>query len=223
MQLVAAIGQQHQELVRRCLACEEVEEFQGPLIAPMQIFDHQQQRSGGRGSQEDVRKLGEEAALLLLRVQGEQGREACQFGQMLDRFRKQGKEYACGGSQRRRGLGGGERGQEGQEQVKQGSIGAGTIGWEALTCEQPEVKNFGSPSQFGYQSRFANAGFPGQQHDASLPTCGGLEAVFERGQFCVAPDEDRADNGLLKRDRHRSAFSLVIALAPWLSYLSSTS
>src|SRR6266487_3682241 len=222
MQLVAAIGQQQQEPVRRRLAREEVEKLQRTLIAPMEIFDHQQQRSGGCGSQEDVRKRREEAALLLLRVQGEQGREACQFGQMLDLLRKQGNERACGDSQRSRDLGGGERGQEGQEQVNQGGIGAGTIGWEALTCEQPEVKNFGSPSQFGYQPRFANAGFPGQQHDASLPTCGGLEAVFERGQFCVAPDEDRADNGLLKRDRHRSAFSLVIALAPWLSYLSST-
>jgi len=93
------------EPVPCCLAREEVEKLQGVLIAPMEIFDHQQERLGGRGSQEDVRKLGEEAALLLFRVQGGQRREACEFGQMLDRLRKQGSEHACGGSQSRGNLG----------------------------------------------------------------------------------------------------------------------
>ena len=104
MCLIASIGQHHQETLRRCLAREEEEKLQGALIAPMDIFDHQQERSGGRGSHEDVSQQSEEAAFLLFRFQGRQWREACEFGQVLDLLRKQGKERACGGSQRRRDL-----------------------------------------------------------------------------------------------------------------------
>lgn len=72
MHLIAAIGQHQQESVRRRLTGEKVEELQRALIAPMEIFKHQQERSGRRGLQEDVRKRDEEAALLLFRFQGGQ-------------------------------------------------------------------------------------------------------------------------------------------------------
>jgi hypothetical protein len=55
MHLIAAIGQHQQEPVRRRLTGEKVEELQRALIAPMEIFKHQQERSGSRGLQEDIR------------------------------------------------------------------------------------------------------------------------------------------------------------------------
>jgi hypothetical protein len=158
--------------------------------------------------------------LLLFRVQGRERREGCQFGQVLDLLRKQGKERACGRSQRCRDLGGRERGQERTHQVKQGGIRAGTIGWKTLTAEQPEVKSTGLPSQLGHQPRFANAGFTGQQHNTPLPTCGGFETVLQRGQLCAASDEDRTDNRLMEWDCHQRTSSLVIARASWFAGLS---
>ena len=56
----------------------------------MEIFDHQQERAFARGSQEDLRKLGEEAAFLLFRVERWQGREGDQIGERVYGFRKQG-------------------------------------------------------------------------------------------------------------------------------------
>ncbi len=105
MHLVTAIGQYQQEPVRRHLAREEEEKLQRAFIAPMEIFDHQQERSGGRRSQQDVCQRREEAALLLFRFQRGPGREACHFRQVLHLLGKQGNERACRGSQNRSNLG----------------------------------------------------------------------------------------------------------------------
>jgi hypothetical protein len=144
----------------------------------MQIFDHQQEWLGVCSSQEDVCECRKDAALLLLRIQGEQGREICQFRQVLDLLWKQGEEHARRGSQNRGNLGGGAWSQEGTKQIKQGSIRAGMIGGEALSTEQLEVLSFGRPSQFGHQPRFADASFPTEQDNASLSTCRRFETIL---------------------------------------------
>ena len=92
-----------------CLTREEEEKLQGTLVAPMEIFDHQQYRARGRSSHEDLSQRREEAAFLLFGVQGGEGRQTRYFRQVLDLLRKQGNERTCGGSQCRRDLGG-ERG-----------------------------------------------------------------------------------------------------------------
>jgi len=112
MCLIAPIGQHQQEPVCRYLAREEEEKLQGALIAPVDIFDDEQKRSRGRGVHEDVRQYSEEAALLLFRFQGVQGRKASEFGQLLDLLRKQGQECSYRGTQDCGDLGGRERGQE---------------------------------------------------------------------------------------------------------------
>jgi hypothetical protein len=71
-----------------------------------------------------------------------------------------------------------------------------------LTTEKLEVLSFGKTSQFGRQPRFANAGFPTEQHHTPLPERSGFDTFLQRSQFCAAPDEDRADNRLMKQDRH---------------------
>ncbi len=173
-----AIGQKQEQPGCDCLACQEEEKLKGALVAPMEILHDQQHRSGARGSREDISQGREEAALLLFGVQRRQGRQARQFGEMLDLLRKQGKEHTRGGFQRRRHLCGREGCQERTHEVKQGSIRAGPIGWEALSTEKLERKSFSRSLQFGHQPRFANASFPGEQDNTSLPTHGGFEAFL---------------------------------------------
>src|SRR5258708_22279813 len=143
---------------------------------------------------------------------------------MLDLLRKQGKEHTRGGFQRRRHLCGREGCQERTQEVKQGRVRAGPIGWEALSTEKLERKSFSRSLQFRYQPRFANASFPGEQDNACLPSHGGFDAFLESGHFCCAPDEDRTDNRLMDRLRHgmslpgdlpqRGGFSLPSLLCP---------
>ncbi len=84
------------------------------------------------------------------------------------------------------------------------------VGWEALATEKLECLSGGRALQFGHQPRFANAGFPGEQHNTSLPTRGLLDAFLQSSYFCCAPNEGRADSRLMEPNRHRRT-SLVIS------------
>jgi hypothetical protein len=42
-----------------------------------------------------------------------------------------------------------------------------------------------------------------------LPARGGFDAFLQRGHFCVAPDQDWADNGLIEPSRHLTNLQVI--------------
>ena len=80
------------------------------------------------------------------------------------------------------------------QQVKEGSIGAGVIGREAITLEKLEALSAGFGFELSHKARFADPRFPTEQGDLSFAILRLFHTPVEGGEFRSAPDQDRANN-----------------------------
>src|SRR5262249_36751019 len=104
--LVATIGEQHEQRLGRQFAREVEQPFEAGVITPMQIFYNKHQRLAGQSqAAQEARHCLEEASLLLLRVRcggGRKVRERCRefwvyFDQLSGR-RSEGRSELVGGT-----------------------------------------------------------------------------------------------------------------------------
>jgi hypothetical protein len=66
--LLIAARQQQQDRTTRDAPCQEEQEFEAGIVAPVQILDDDQERSQRRKAEEDIREQLEDASLLALGV-----------------------------------------------------------------------------------------------------------------------------------------------------------
>ena len=137
--LVTAVGQQDKEGLSSTAPCEILEKFQTGIIAPMHIFNDQQQGLLCRLAQEEMRQGGEEAAFLLFGVERERRRQSCHLREELCDLWEQGRQFAgkrCHETSELSGIGVEE---DRVQHVEQWRVGTGMIGREAITLQGLEA------------------------------------------------------------------------------------
>ena len=185
------------------------QELQARVVGPVQVLDDDQPRPRrGRGG-EELGQRAEGAALLALGVrrrgQGAgaralargRGHDCRQLGQQRDQALGRRAELA-------RAVAGAPTPQEGAQQIEQGRVGDDAVGLVAAALEDGEAPPLRPPSHLAHQARLADAGFAGQQHGRAAAGAGLLHQALERRDEGRAANEHRADDRLVKGQRHRS-------------------
>ena len=163
--LIVTIGQQQQYGMGGDIACQGEEQIQAGFVAPVQVFDDQDERLAGGEAGEELHQGLDTAALLLLRIGWKVGKGT---GEMCSQLRQQPDELCGLVCQHIRDLVRCAPSQPAPQQVKQGCVGQHSVWLEATPLQDCQTLARGSGLELGNQAGLANAGLPSNQRGLAL-------------------------------------------------------
>lgn len=204
LDLVAAIRRQEQDRQRGDPAGEREQDLETGVVAPVEVFDDQEERSPRREAFAEGDQGLDEASLFL---GGVRGRCRRQTGQQRDEFRHELREFGRGGAEGLPHLVRPVRPEVAAQQVLERGVGEDAVGFEARPLKETHAGGRGdsvggnSGSHLGDQTRFPDSGLAGDQGDAATSGAGTGSLRVEHAQTFRPTDENRADDRSLGPDR----------------------
>jgi hypothetical protein len=147
--LVVAVGEHHHHRRLGAAAGKGEQHLQTGVIAPMQVLDDDEARTGGRRSDQDLDQRADQLPPLLLRFQSG-GCRRCR--QRQAEFRQQPNEQWRRGAELLLNLLGRPPRQRWLEQVDQRGIGERLVGLEASPLKDGKAAPLGAEARLGDQS-----------------------------------------------------------------------
>src|SRR6266581_3394849 len=197
LNLVTPVGQQDKQGGSSTAPRQVMEKVQAGLVTPMQVLNDQQPRLFGCRTEEEMSQGGEETTFLLLRIKWGQRGEIRRQGEQV---RKQGRQRRGQGTHFRDHLFRGRGGQVCPQQIKQRSVGTGTIRWETLALQEEEALSSRVGLRFGHQARFADPRFAGKQDNLPRAAPRSINEQAQCRELGCASNQDRANDwGTQKR------------------------
>ena len=199
LHLVAPVGQNEQRAQIRQPSREVQQELKARFVAPVQVFDHDQQRSRRRDACEQLRERGEEAAFVLFRLGRRRAARDLVGAQCGENLRKVAGLGSCPGCQvvaRNR-----------PQQVEERPVGEGVVRLEAMAAQHlhRDVRGLRPANDLADEPRLPDSRFAGDRDHLAVTVEGVRDQTFERLDIKLPADDDRTHDRCISRgSRHRS-------------------